>query len=71
MGIPLIVFVKAFYSTYSHILKSLQASAQLKAITFDTVVEKFVEREKAFRKRKTTTPTSKEVVCLAQKEKTQ
>lgn len=48
MDIPQTTFVKALYLTYLHYLESLQASAQLKAITFDTQVEKNAEWEKSF-----------------------
>jgi hypothetical protein len=41
----------------------------LKSITFDTLVEKVVERDKAFGKK--TTQTTGESVCLAQKGKNQ
>jgi len=47
----LIVFIKEIYPTYSHYLESLQASGQMKSITFDKVVEKFVECEKSFGKK--------------------
>lgn len=69
INIPLRTFVKALYPTYSHFLESVQASVQLKAITFDILVEKFAEQDKYFEKGKTTTPSSKEVVCLDKKEK--
>eukprot|EP00253_Pinus_taeda_P006349 PITA_06349 len=48
--------------------ESLQANGNLKDITFDSLVKKFVEREKAFGK-KTAPKSSEEVVCLAHKEK--
>lgn len=38
MSIPLTTFVKALYPKFSHYLASLQASMQLKAITFDSLV---------------------------------
>ena len=68
IDIPMIAYVKAIYPTYSHYLVSLQASGNLKEITFDSLEKKFVEREKDFWKR--TTPHSiEEAICLAQKEK--
>ena len=68
LDIPLIYFLKALYPTYSNYLESLQANGNLKDITFDSLVKKFVEREKAFGKR-TTLEYSEEAVCLAHKEK--
>lgn len=52
MDVLLKAFVKALYPTYSHYLESVQASVKLKEITFDSLVEKFAEREKVFGKRK-------------------
>jgi hypothetical protein len=40
IDLPLIAFSKALYPTYSHYLESMQASSQMKSITFDTLVEK-------------------------------
>ena len=68
LDIPLIAFLKALYPTYSNYLESLQANRNLKDITFDSLVKKFAEREKAFGK-KTTPESSKEAVCLSHKEK--
>ena len=65
--IPMINFLKALYPTYSNYLKSLQENGNLKDITFDSLVKKFVEREKAFGK-KTALQSSEEVVCLAHRE---
>jgi len=48
--IPLIVYVKALYPTYSHYLESLQESGNLENITIDSLEKKFAEREKASRK---------------------
>ena len=56
LDIPLINFVKALYPTYSNYLESLQANGNLKEITFDSLVNKFVERENDFGKK--TTPQS-------------
>ena len=56
IDIPLIAYVKALYPTYSHYLESLKVSGNLKEITFDSLENMFVEREKAFRKN--TTPQS-------------
>ena len=68
LDIPLIEFFKALYLAYSNYLESLQENGNLKEITFDSLVKKFVEREKVFGK-KTTPESSEEVVCLAHKEK--
>ena len=46
----------------------MQANGNLKEITFDTLVNKFVEREKYFGK-KTTPQSTKEAMCLAHREK--
>ena len=45
MDIPLIAYVKALYTTYSHYLESLQASGNLEHITFDTL-EKSLQKER-------------------------
>ena len=68
LDIPLISFLKVLYPTYSNYLESLQANGNLKDITFDSLVKKFAEREKAFGN-KTTPESSEEAVCLADKEK--
>jgi len=68
LDIPLIAFLKALYPTYSNYLESLQANGNLKDITFDSLVKKFAEREKAFGK-KTVPESSEETVCLSHKEK--
>eukprot|EP00253_Pinus_taeda_P002429 PITA_02429 len=68
LDIPLIAFLKALYPTYSNYLESLQANGNLKDITFDSLVKKFTEREKAFGK-KTAPESSEETVCLVHKEK--
>ena len=64
VDIQLTAFIKALYPTYTHYLESLQASGQMKAMTFETLVEKFVEREKAFGKE---SKPNEETLCLAQK----
>eukprot|EP00253_Pinus_taeda_P013008 PITA_13008 len=63
----LISFLKGLYPTYSNYLESLQANGNLKDITFDSLVKKFAEREKAFGKKKTP-ESSQETMCLAHKE---
>lgn len=68
IDIPLTAYVKVVYPTYSNYLESLQASGNLKEITFDSLEKKFIEKEKDFGK-KTTPQSSEEVVCLAHKEK--
>ncbi|MCY6488442.1 hypothetical protein, partial [Actinobacillus pleuropneumoniae] len=62
LDIPLIAFLKALYPTYSNYLESLQVNGNFKDITFDSLVEKFAEREKAFGK-KTAPESSEEAVC--------
>eukprot|EP00253_Pinus_taeda_P007027 PITA_07027 len=68
LDITLISFLKALYPTYSNYLESLQANGNLRDITFDSLLKKIIERQKAFGK-KTTPESSEEVVCLAHKEK--
>ena len=68
VDLQLIAFIKALYPTYSHYLESLQASGQMKAMTFDTLVDKIVEREKAFGKKESFSTSTVETLCLAQKE---
>eukprot|EP00253_Pinus_taeda_P025085 PITA_25085 len=68
LDISLIAFLKALYPTYSNYLESLQANGNLKDITFESLVKKFAEREKAFGK-KTVPESSEETVCMANKEK--
>ena len=62
--IQLIAFIKALYPSYTHYLESLEASGQIKAMTFEKLVEKIVEREKAFGK---DSNPNEETLCLAQK----
>ena len=50
IGIQLIAFIKALYPSYTHYLESLQASGEMKAMTFYKLVEKITERDKAFGK---------------------
>ena len=66
LDISLITFLKALYPTYSNYLESLQANGNLNDITFDSLVKKFAEREKAFGK-KTTPESFEETLCLAHK----
>ena len=49
-NLPLVSFVKSLYPTYSHYLESLQASDKFKDVTFDTLMEKIANGEKAFGK---------------------
>jgi hypothetical protein len=69
MEIPLMAFIKALYPTYSHYLESLQASGQMKSITFDTLVEKYAKCEKSLGKKSTL--STGETVCLVEKWKNQ
>ena len=62
VDIQLTAFIKALYPTYTHYLESLQASGQMKAMTFETLVEKIAEREKAFGK---DSKPNEETLCLA------
>ena len=62
VDIQLTAFIKALYPTYTHYLESLQASGQMKAMTFETLVEKIAEREKAFGKE---SKPNEENLCLA------
>jgi hypothetical protein len=68
VDLQLTAFIKALYPTYSHYLESLQASGQMKAMTFDTLVDKIAEREKAFGKKESFSTSTVETLCLAQKE---
>jgi hypothetical protein len=63
IDLPLISFIKALYPTYSHYLELLQASGQIKSITFDRMVKKVVECEKTFGKK--LTPSNGETIYLA------
>jgi hypothetical protein len=67
IDLPLTTFIKALYPTYSHYLESLQASNQMKSMTFQKLVKKVVDNEKAFGKNPT--PSTGENVYLAQKDK--
>ncbi|XP_057866584.1 uncharacterized protein LOC131074052 [Cryptomeria japonica] len=51
VDLQLTAFIKALYPTYSHYLESLQDTEKMKDITFDKIVEKIAEREKAFGKK--------------------
>ena len=51
VDLQLTAFLKVLYPTYSHYLESLQASGQMKAMTFDVLVDKIAEREKSFGKK--------------------
>ena len=64
VDIQINAFIKALYPTYTHYLESLQASGQMKAMTFETLVEKIVERAKTFWKE---SKPNEETLCLAQK----
>ena len=68
VDLQLTAFIKALYPTYSHYLESLQASGHMKAITFDILVDKIAEREKAFVKEESLSNSTIETLCLAQKE---
>ena len=57
----LIAFIKALYPSNTHYLESLQASGQMKAMTFEKLVEKIAERDKAFGKE--SNPNEETVSC--------
>ena len=65
VDIQLTAFIKSLYPTYTHYLESLQASGQMKAMTFETLVEKIAEREKEFGKKES--KPNEENLCPAQK----
>lgn len=67
INIYLAALIKALYPKYSNYLESLQASGQLKALTFDFLAEKIAERKKAFKK-KLGNSTS-DIMCITQKGK--
>ena len=58
VDLQLTTFMKVLHLVYLDYFKSLQASGQLKDITFDKLVRKIAEREKAFGK-KEAPPNSK------------
>ena len=47
-SLPLAAFVKSLYPTHSNYLECLQAGDKFKDLTFDTLIEKIADREKAF-----------------------
>jgi hypothetical protein len=61
--LPLMTFIKTLYPTYSHNVESLQESDQMKSMAFEKMVNKFVDREKEFRK-KPTPSTGEYLPCL-------
>ena len=67
IDIALAALIKALYPTYSNYLESLQASGNLKSLTFDTLADKIAEREKAFGK-KNCEPTS-DTLCILKRER--
>jgi hypothetical protein len=64
VDLKLTAFIKSLYPTYSHYLESLQSSGQMKAMTFDVLVEKIVEREKSFGKKEYLSNSTVETLCL-------
>ena len=66
-NLPFATFVKSLYPTHSNYLESLQASNKFKHLSFDTMVEKIADREKAFRKN-TSDPLG-DYIFFAQEEK--
>jgi hypothetical protein len=69
VDLQLKTFIKDLYPTYSHYLESLQASGQMKAMTFYKLVDKIVEREKDFGKKESCSTSTVETLCVSQKEK--
>ena len=69
LDLPLVTFVKSLYPTHSNYLESLPANDKFKYLTFDNLVEKIADREKAFGK-KSSKPAG-ESPCFAQKAKNQ
>ena len=63
VDIQLTAFIKDLYPTYIHSLESLHASGQMKVMTFESLVEKIAEREKAFGKKES--KPNEETLCLA------
>lgn len=51
IGISLAYLIKVLYPTYSNYIESLQASGNLKSLTFYTLVDKIAECEKEFGKK--------------------
>ena len=68
VDLQITTFIKSLYPTYSHNLESLQASGQMKAINFDTLIDKIAETEKAFGKKESLSNSTAETLCLAPKE---
>ena len=67
IDLPFTTFIKALYPTYSHYLELLQASNQRKSMTFQKLVKKVADHEKAFGKKPS--PLTSETVYLGQKDK--
>ena len=51
LNIPLIAFFKELYPTYSNYLESLQSNGNLKEVTFDSLVKKFMRERKLLGRR--------------------
>ena len=68
VNLQLTTFIKVLHPFYSHYLECLQASRQLKDITFDELVNKIAKREKVFRKKEDPPNSNVETLCLAQKD---
>ena len=64
VSIQLTTFIKALYPSYTHYLESLQASVQMKTMTFEKLVDKIAEIEIEFRKESN---PNEETLCLAHK----
>ena len=68
VDLKLTTFIKVLYPTNSNYLELLQASGQMKAMTFDVLVDKIAERENAFGKKESLSNSTVETLCIAQKE---
>ena len=67
INLLLTTFIKVIYLTYSHYLELMQASNQMKSMTFQKLVKKVADREKAFGKNPT--HSTGENIYLVKKEK--
>ena len=67
VDLKLTAFIKVPYPTYSNYLESLQVSGQMKAMTFDVLVDKIVEREKAFRKKESLSNSTVEILSRSKR----
>ena len=64
VDIQIIACFKSLYPSYTYYLESLQSIGQMKSMTFEKLVEKIAERDKAFGKE---CNPNEETLCLAHK----